>query len=243
MSTQVRLRGGIAPRYDPLRSETPNSMDSVSSNEMTDQSAWNEARERTLLTQEESILDTEEAMSEIQFDKMAAQIKHLYQPIEFLTSAVMNSLLLFKVSLGLTKNSTIEECFRQLKSSIGDSPGLEIIKTADGPRKLSVTMEIWRTLSDDLQSAVSHFNSMLGSSHKYIGNKELKLTDIQLKLDDIRLLPKTKEKEREYKKLKGIVKQINEFSNDIDSLFSEINSASEVFDHQILTLNGGSSGN
>ena len=216
-------------------------MDSASSNEMVDQSVWMEAKDRAMvgnLTPNETTLEEEYSESELEFDKMAAQVKHLYQPIDFLQSAVTNSLLLFKVSLGLSKTSLVEDCFLRLKVAAGShSDGMEIVKTSDGPRKLSVSPDVWRTLSDDTQSAISHFNSMLSSAHKYLGSRELKLTDIKLKLSDMKLLPKSQAKERELKGLKGIIKSINSFSLEIDSLFAEINTASVVFEH-IVALNG-----
>ncbi len=182
----------------------------------------------------ESNSEAEDTTAEIQFDKMAAQIRHLYQPVEFLQNAVINSFLLVKVSLKLTRTSSIKDCFEQLKMAVGDSgDSIELINTSDGPRKLSITNELWRTLSDDVQSSISHFNSMLSSCHKYLGNKELKLTDIQIKLDDMQLLPRKHERNREYKQLKGIVKSINDFSLEIETMFNEISAASQILEHQI----------
>ena len=178
-------------------------------------------------------------MAEVQFDKMSAEIKHLYQPIDFLRNAVLNSRLLFKVSLGLSRSSTMEECFQELKTATNGLAGIELIKTSDGPHKLSVTPELWKCLSDDIQASVKHFNSMLSSSHKYLGSKELKLTDIQLKLEDMKLLPKRNGRANEYMQLQEITKAINEFTNEITILFDEITSASKILEHQVLvSING-----
>ena len=230
---QIRIKGTNTPRYNLLRSETP---DSGSPSEMLDcdQSAWIEAREMASTTPGESNLEDEETVSEIQFDKMAAQVRQLYQPVEFLRSAVTNSLLLFKVSLRLSKTSTMEDCFVKLKKAVsGSSDSIELINTSDGPRKLSTTTELWWTLGEEFQSSITHFNSMLSSCHKYLGSMELKLTDIQIKLDDMKLLPRKRERDREYKQLEGIVKSINDFSFEIETLFNEITVASKIFQHQI----------
>lgn len=143
------------------------------------------------------------------------------------------------MALGLSKDSTITSCFEVLKQSVKDpSMSMELINTADGPHKLSVPATTWSLLPENVQAAIKQFNSMMSSCHRFIGSRELKVVDIQLKLEDLQLLPLTEEKAQELQKLKEILPRIDEFTKQVETLFADISIASKLFDHQIDTCNG-----
>lgn len=216
----------------------------VNSTEPT--SVWDEARQRSLpdvsATDKPDHVENDQAFTESQFNRISKQVLQLYKPIEMLRSAITNSLLLFRMALGLTQDATMISCFEVLRDSTDRRSTMELINTADGPHKLSVPTNVWNELPDNIQAGIKHFNSMLSSCHKFIGSRELKLVDIQLKLDDLQLLPLSEEKSEEYQKLRVIPVKIDEFTCEIESLFTDITRAGKLLEYQVH-INGTSTYN
>lgn len=135
------------------------------------------------------------------------------------------------MTLGLTQDATMIDCFHVLKDT-DNSMSIELVNTSDGPHKLTVSNSVWTTLPDNIQAAIKHFNSLMSSCHKFLGSRELKLADIQLKLEDIQLLPLTsKDKERELDRLKLIPASIQEFTRQIETLFQSISEAGKLLEY------------
>ena len=179
-------------------------------------------------------------MPDSQFDEIAQQILQIYKPIEMLHAGIDNSLLLFKMALGLTQDVTLINCFEVLKNSVDSSHlPLELINTADGPHKLHVPTSTWSLLPEHIQTAIKQFNSMLSSCHRYIGSCELKLVDIQLKLEDLHLLPLPEHKAQELQKLEEILPRIKQFTNKVETLFYDINEGGKLLEHQISGTSNG----
>lgn len=169
-----------------------------------------------------------------QFSKIAKQLKHLHQPILIQQNAIVNSHLLFKMALGLSREATFMACFGRLKEHFSPND-IEVMMAADGPHKLKVKPTAWEKMSDSMQAAVKHFNSLISSCHKYLGSKELKIVDIQLKLDDLHLLLSLlPEKQEEFDTLNAIPESMNELSRHVETIFRDITSASKLLDHQVL---------
>jgi hypothetical protein len=175
----------------------------------------------------------DEVATDADFDEISKQIHQLYKPIQLLRSAFFNSLSLFKMALGLTQEATMYTCFETLKSLVYDSSCIELISSGNSPHKLSVSEAYWVQLPTNVQDAIKHFNALLSSSNRFIGSRELKAVDIQLKLEDIQLLPLTEEKARDLQKLRSILTEIDKFTQDVETLFNDVTIANKVFEHQI----------
>ena len=142
------------------------------------------------------------------------------------------------MALGLSQEATFAACFGRLKEHFLPND-IEVMMAADGPHKLKVKPAAWEKMSDSMQAAVKHFNALVSSCHKYLGSKELKIVDIQLKLDDLHLLLSLlPEKQEEYDTLSQIPESVNELSRHVETLFRDITSASKLLDYHVME-NGG----
>lgn len=148
-------------------------------------------------------------------------------------SAITNSLLMFKMALGLTQDASLHACFQLLRTVMTHTTSIELVSAADGPHKLSVSEEAWMAMDDDKQSAVKHFNAMLSSCHRFLGAKELKSVDIQLKLEELQLLPLTESRFEEFQSLKQIPTTIDRFAKEVESLLRSISRAGKVLEYHM----------
>ena len=175
------------------------------------------------------------ALNEAQADRLSQEIRLLYRPVEMQRSAITNSLLMFKMALGLTQEATLHACFQLLRVSMTRTSSIELVCAADGPHKLSVSEDTWSAMDESNQSAVKHFNAMLSSCHRFLGAKELKAVDIQLKLEELQLLPLTENKFEEFQKLKDIPNVIERFAKEVESLLRSISRAGKVLEYHVDT--------
>lgn len=231
-------------KYQSLRTESPGDHSEGNGNgfvpflQEKPSAPWSEAGERCYTDQDESIGSEaelalrEQAQAESSFDKIATQIRSVNKPLEILRSSITNSLLLFRMALGLTQDATMSSCFEVLKeAATSGSVTLELVNTSDGPHKLTIENGSWEELPDDIQAAIKHFNSLVSLCHKFLGSRELKMADISLKLEDLQLLPLTKEKEKERQALHDIPVQIDKFTEEIGKLFETISTAGKILEY------------
>lgn len=172
-------------------------------------------------------------LNEVQVDKLCQEIRLLYRPVEMQRSAIANSLLMFKVALGLTREATIDACFNLLRLLMTRTSSIELLCAADGPHKLLIAEDAWSKMDDNQQSAVKHFNSMLSSCHRFLGAKELKAVDIQLKLEELQLLAMTDEKFQESQQIRRIPAIIDRFAREVESLLHSISRAGKQLEHHV----------
>lgn len=172
-------------------------------------------------------------MNNAQVDRLTQEIRLLYRPVEMQRSAITNSLLMFKMALGLTQEATLRACFQLLRVSMTRTSSIELVCAADGPHKLSVSEDTWSAMDESKQSAVKHFNAMLSSCHRFLGAKELKAVDIQLKLEELQLLPLTESKFEEFQKLKKIPLTIDRFAKEVESLLRSVSRAGKILDYHV----------
>lgn len=242
LCSRLKLRWRSSPnRYKNLRTDSPSSNES-SSNELLTRDLRPEATEISTTygykdKDSDDLIKRDQVFAEAQFNKIGGQIKQLYKPVVMQRNAVTNSLLLFKMALGLTQDATITACFQILYNELQGSAGLEVINTSDGPHKLKVSPEIWPTLSEEMKASIKHFNSMLSSCHKYLGSRELKVVDVQLKLDDLQLLPMTRDNVEAFNELKDIPCKIDEFTRVIEAIFKDIAITSKILEYHVTVLN------
>lgn len=177
----------------------------------------------------------DQEFNEAQADRISHEIRFLFRPVEMQRSAITNSLLMFKMALGLTQEATLRSCFQQLRVSMTRTSSIELVCAADGPHKLSVSEDAWSAMDEEKQSAVKHFNAMLSSCHRFLGARELKAVDIQLKLEELQLLPLTESRFEEFQKLKQIPSTIDRFAMEVESLLHSISRAGKVLDYHVDT--------
>ena len=183
-------------------------------------------------------MNIDEKNSEI--EKITHDVKTMYKPIEMQRSAIDNSRLMFKMALGLDQDASFCSCFELVKeASSFRASGVELVIAADGPKKLSVAEDVWSGFSEDIQGAVRHFNAMLGTCHKFLGAKELRMVDIQLKLDGLQLLSIPEERRSDMNKLTCIPEMIEEFACEVENLLKDVSLAGRVFEFHISSLSNG----
>ena len=175
----------------------------------------------------------EREVSEAQIDRIVHEIRYLFRPVEMQRSAITNSLLMFKMALGLTRDASLRSCFMVLRDSMTRTTSIELVSAADGPHKLTVSEDTWTAMTDDKQSAVKHFNAMLSSCHRFLGARELKSVDIQLKLEELQLLPLTEERFEEFQSLRQFPTTIDRFAKEVESLLHSISKAGKVLEYHI----------
>ena len=152
----------------------------------------------------------------------AATIHQLYKPIQARRKAIRDSLVKFKTCLGLSKETAMSACFGRLKSVVGDIAELELLCSGEEPLKLKFIRGAWSSTDSSGRDAVGHFNEVLNHCQKYKGDRELKLADIRFKLEDLHLMPLTREGQVLYDALSHIPDYFEELSKDIDHLHMSI---------------------
>ena len=181
-------------------------------------------------------MNLDEKNSEI--DKITHDVQTMYKPIEMQRSAIYNSRLMFKTAVGLAQEASFCSCFEVVReASSFRASGVELVSAADGPKKLSVAEDVWSGFSEDIRGAVRHFNAMLGTCHKFLGSKELRMVDIQLKLDELQLLSVTDERKNDVNKLICIPEKIEDFAREVETLLKDVSLAGRVFEFQITAVN------
>lgn len=152
----------------------------------------------------------------------AAILLQIYVPITVRKATIKSTLESFKTSLGLSPNSKITECFRVLRKTVDSSTQLELVCAGREPLKVKVNELAGIQTPPEMKKAVGFLNAVLNYCQKYNGEKELKVADIQYRLDDLHLMPLTKEGQQLYATLNEIPTFLEEFSTDIATLYELI---------------------
>lgn len=155
-------------------------------------------------------------------NSVATSILQYYKPIESRRQAINDSLIKFKTTLGMSEEMKMDQCLGKLRVAVGDKAELELLHSGDEPIKLKFRSGMWSVVDNSGRDAVSHFNSILNNCQKIRAEQELKLADIHFKLDDLQLMPLTKEGQELYKALNQIPTFFDHLSSDIAALYKSI---------------------
>lgn len=151
------------------------------------------------------------------------EIVRLYAPIEDYKQTIKACGDEFMASLGLDEDSSFADCLKRLQEGAGELADVDLVCAGEEPLRLKVTQgKSESTMSQPTRRAVNQINTALNHCQKFKGEKELRLADIQYKLDELQLLPLTKQGVTVYQKLTKIIGYIEEFSADIDNLLKEV---------------------
>lgn len=196
----------------------------------------NDEQPATLLFQEKTInlplLDSGDRYEEI--NSVTATVLQLYKSIEIRKAGIRKSLLGFKEALSLNPNTSIQDCFKTLRSRFSSTTQLELLLAGQEPIKLKVTdFSTAETSSaaqneEDTKKALACLNACLNQCQKFTGEKELKVADIEVKLEDLQLMPLDKEGQTLYDGLVKIPSYIEELTMDINVLLREIYDARHI---------------
>ena len=162
-------------------------------------------------------------------NNIASAIVQLYKPIESRKESIRQYLCGFKEALELSKESTIFECFKALRDNVSSNVHLELIFAGTEAIKLKInTIDDTGAVSDKVKKATVLFNSCLTQCQKFEGEKELRVADIQFRIEELQLMPLTKEGQMLYQSISKIPTYIDQLSSDIASLQNDIYKASNL---------------
>lgn len=203
-------------RYQYTRLLTPT--DSQTDN--TDQKTL--LPERTIDLQ---VLDSGDRYEEI--NSIAAAVLQLYRPVEARKDGIRKNINGFKEALGVSKESAILHCFKVLRERFSPTTKLELVCAGWEPIKLKVTdftpsTELQKEVDSNTKKAITLLNSCLNQCQKYCGEKELRIADIEVRLEDLQLMPLTREGQSLYAAVNKIPSYIEELSTDISTLLQEM---------------------
>ena len=152
----------------------------------------------------------------------AAALIKIYAPIAVRKATIKETLESFKTVLGLPPDSRISNCFRVLRQNIDSSTQLELMCADQEPLKIKINELAGVSTPPEMKKAVGLLNAVLNYCQKYNGEKELKTADIQYRLDDLHLMPLSKDGQQLYAMLNEIPTYLEEFSADITTLYQLI---------------------
>lgn len=222
------------PQNEPLKDTSaniPNDITSPPQQTNTDSISREPNKTAILFTDrtiELSILTEGDRYEEI--NAIATAVMQLYKPVVSRKAAIKQALTGFKVTLGLHEESSVPECFKVLRDNVDLGTQLELVCAGQEPLKLKVN-EISppkQKISDDTKKAITFFNSCLNLCQKFCGEKELRMADVQFRLEDLHLMPLTKEGQSLYAKVNEVPTYIDELSDDIEILRQEIYKAKDI---------------
>ena len=149
-------------------------------------------------------------------------VLQLYKPISLRKTGIKESLKQFKSELGLKSKYTFSQCFGVLRAQVHNETRIELLCAGTEPIKLKIDELSDKTTSENVKRAVMFLNSALTMCQKFNGEKELKLADIQYKLEDLHLMPLTKEGLDLYDSINSIPSYVEEMSTDIERLHQQL---------------------
>lgn len=165
-----------------------------------------------------------------EINAIAAAVMQLYKPVVSRKEAIKQAFTGFKITLGLHEESSVSECFKVLRDNVDLGTQLELVCAGQEPLKLKVN-EISppkQKISDEVKKAITFFNSCLNLCQKFCGEKELRMADVQFRLEDLHLMPLTKEGQTLYAKVNEVPTYIDELSDDIEILWQEIYKVKDI---------------
>lgn len=165
-----------------------------------------------------------------EINSIVATILQLYKPIVIRKNEIKKSLQSFKELLGLEVDSSFSKCFNAIRSGVHSTTHLELICGEREPLKLKINelSHDQETIPEDLRKSVTFFNTALNHCQKFKGEKELKVADIQYKLDDLHLMPLTREGQQLFSVINEIPTHIEDMSSDIECLYQQIYEAQHL---------------
>ena len=150
-------------------------------------------------------------------------ILQLYKPMIARKEGVKNALIEFKKQLGVRSKVTFSQCFGVLRAKVHNQTRIELVCAGTEPIKVKLEeLSDEETTPESVKHSISSLNTALTICQKYKGEKELKLADIQYKLEDLHLMPLTKQGQDLYNAVNSIPSYFEEMSADIDRLHQQL---------------------
>lgn len=168
-----------------------------------------------------------------EINSIVSTVLQLYKPIEVRKEGIRKGLVGFKEALGLHKDSAIPGCFKVLREKFSQTTQLELICAGEEPIKMKINdfstpSDPLKPVDEGAKKAVTLLNSCLNHCQKFSGEKELKLVDIEVRLEDLQLMPLTREGQSLYAAVNEIPSYIEELSVDISILLQDIYKAQHI---------------
>lgn len=166
-----------------------------------------------------------------EINALVSSILHLYKPIVQRGMLIRKALTSFKAELGLTASSSISQCFSSIRAQVPTNMRVELLCAGTEPIKIKVeeiipsstpSINVEHILSEDVRRCIVALNSALAYCQKFKGEKELKLADIQCKLDDLHLMPLTREGQVIFDACNCAPTHLEEMSSDIERLHQQL---------------------
>ena len=152
-------------------------------------------------------------------------VLQLYKPLTVRKTGIKKSLQDFKNELGLDskhRKTTLSQCFGILRGKVHNETHIELVCAGTEPIKLKIDEISNKPTPEDVKRAVMFLNLALTTCQKFNGDKELKLADIQYKLEDLHLMPLTKEGRDLYGAINCIPTYVEEISTDIERFHQQL---------------------
>ena len=149
-------------------------------------------------------------------------IVHIYKPLVARKTGIKNAIKDFKTNLGVKQRCTLSQCFGVVRGLVHNDTRVELVCAGTEPLKLTVEEHPNRPLPGSLKQSVMFLNSALALCQKYKGEKELRLADIQYKLEDLHLMPLTRSGQDLYNSVNSIPNHLEELSTDIDRFHQQL---------------------
>ena len=168
-----------------------------------------------------------------EINSIVSNVLQLYKPIEVRKEGIRKTLVGFKEALGLYETAAIPGCFKVLREKFSSTTQLELICAGTEPIKMKINdfstpSDHLKAVDEGAKKAITLLNACLNHCQKFTGEKELKLVDIEVRLEDLQLMPLTKEGQSLYAAANEIPSYIEELSLDIGVLLQDIYKAQPI---------------
>ncbi|XP_003389578.1 PREDICTED: uncharacterized protein LOC100640510 [Amphimedon queenslandica] len=185
----------------------------------------------TARTVQVTLLESGDRYEEI--NSIVSNVLQLYKPIEVRKEGIRKTLVGFKEALGLYETAAIPGCFKVLREKFSSTTQLELICAGTEPIKMKINdfstpSDHLKAVDEGAKKAITLLNACLNHCQKFTGEKELKLVDIEVRLEDLQLMPLTKEGQLLYAAVNEIPSYIEELSLDIGVLLQDIYKAQPI---------------
>ena len=157
-----------------------------------------------------------------EINNIVSAVVHIYNPLVTRKTGIKNSLKDFKTNLGVKQRCTVSQCFGVLRGLVHNETRVELACAGTEPLKLTIEEHPDRPLPDSVKQSIVSLNSALTLCQKYKGEKELRLADIQYKLEDLHLMPLTRSGQDLYNSVNSIPNHLEELSTDIDRFHQQL---------------------
>ena len=157
-----------------------------------------------------------------EINSLITSILTIYKPVTVRKVGIIKALREARKGLGLKRNCTISQSFGVLRTKVDKGTQLELVCAGTEPLKLTINELTNVATPDNLKQSVAALNTALALCQKFKGEKELKMADIQYKLEDLHLMPLTRKGQELYSAVESIPSYLEEMSTDIDRFHQQL---------------------